>query len=139
MSAVTSRGVAPMASARAPSAGSAARSCSCDHLLQSTHHSAALIGQRSEHDLALTTAPDQALAVQQLVGSTFAGFATWIAERSQRPMRRDEADAIAALGLGSLFSSRLLRDVLGVALRSPTSHSVEAWVQMMAAALGAPA
>jgi len=53
-------------------------------------------------------------AVDQLVSSTFEGFAAWIAERAARPIAEKEAAAIATLGLGSLLSSRLLRDVLGI-------------------------
>jgi AcrR family transcriptional regulator len=53
-------------------------------------------------------------AVEELVSSTFTGFAAWIGERAERPIRAEEATAIAAFGLGSLLSSRLLRDVLGI-------------------------
>src|SRR5580692_4279891 len=42
-------------------------------------------------------------AVDQLVSSTFEGFAIWIAERAARPIADEEAKAIAALGLGSLL------------------------------------
>ncbi len=74
-------------------------------------------------------------AVEQLVSSTFAGFATWIAERAERDMSAEQASAIAVFGLGSLLSSRLLRDVLGIPAQVDDDALVDTWVQMMAAAL----
>ena len=53
-------------------------------------------------------------AVEKLVSSTFTGFGTWISERAERAIPAEEATAIAAFGLGSLLSSRRLRDVLGI-------------------------
>jgi AcrR family transcriptional regulator len=77
-------------------------------------------------------------AVEQLVSSTFTGFAAWIGERSERPLTDDEARAIAAFGLGSLLSSRLLRDVLGIPAQVDDQALVDTWTRMMAAALGDP-
>jgi AcrR family transcriptional regulator len=77
-------------------------------------------------------------AVDQLVSSTFAGFATWIVERAKRPMAPEEAQAIASFGLGSLLSSRLLRDVLGIPARVDDETLIETWVGCMFAALSAP-
>jgi AcrR family transcriptional regulator len=77
-------------------------------------------------------------AVEQLVSSTFEGFAAWIAERAERPLSGDEAAATAALGLGSLLSSRLLRDVLGVPARVDDETLVDTWVQLMVLALADP-
>jgi AcrR family transcriptional regulator len=77
-------------------------------------------------------------AVEQLVSTTFEGFATWIAERAQPPMSEDTATATAALGLGSLLSSRLLRDVLGIPARVEDETLVETWVALMLGALAAP-
>ena len=74
-------------------------------------------------------------AVDQLVNSTFTGFATWIGERVERPVAQEEATAIAAVGLGSLLSSRLLRDVLGIPVPVDDEALVETWVRMMLAAL----
>lgn len=74
-------------------------------------------------------------AVEKLVDSTFAGFAGWIEECSERPLDEGEANAIAAVGLGSLLSSRLVRDVLGVPARVQDEMLVAAWVQMMLRAL----
>jgi AcrR family transcriptional regulator len=75
-------------------------------------------------------------AVDQLVSSTFAGFATWIGERAERTIRAEEAKAIAALGLGALLSSRLLREVLGIPSQVEDEALVDTWVQLMHAALG---
>jgi AcrR family transcriptional regulator len=77
-------------------------------------------------------------AVDQLVSSTFTGFAAWIGERAERALEPEEASAIAALGLGSLLSSRLLRDVLGVPALVEDEQLVDTWVAMMSAALAAP-
>jgi AcrR family transcriptional regulator len=78
-------------------------------------------------------------AVEQLVSSTFTGFATWIGERAERAIGDDEAGAIAASGLGSLLCTRLLRDVLGIPPQIDDKLLVDTWVQMMAAALAGPA
>jgi AcrR family transcriptional regulator len=78
-------------------------------------------------------------AVDQLVTSSFKGFATWIGERAERPIGEQEAAAIAAFGLGSLLSTRLLRDVIGVAALVDDSDLVDAWVMGMLAMLGPPA
>src|ERR1700759_752189 len=53
-------------------------------------------------------------AVDQLVNSTFGCFAAWIDERLDRTGADGKGRALAAVGLGSLLSSRLLRDVLGI-------------------------
>ena len=74
-------------------------------------------------------------AVDQLVNSTFEGFATWIGERAERPIPNEAATAIAALGLGSLLSSRLLRDVLGTPLRVDDETLVTTWVGIMVTTL----
>jgi AcrR family transcriptional regulator len=76
-------------------------------------------------------------AVDELVSSTFAGFATWIVERAERAIEPEEADAIAAFGLGSLLSSRLLRDVLGIPSQVDDERLIETWVGLMFGALGA--
>lgn len=78
-------------------------------------------------------------AVDQLVTSSFKGFATWIGERAERPIDGQEAAAIAAFGLGSLLSTRLLRDVIGVASLVDDSDLVDAWVMGILAMLGPPA
>jgi AcrR family transcriptional regulator len=78
-------------------------------------------------------------AVDQLVNSTFEGFAAWIGECAKRSIPSAEATAIAALGLGSLLSSRLLRDVLGIPARVDDETLVNTWVGLMVGALAGPA
>ncbi|HEY3959700.1 MAG TPA: helix-turn-helix domain-containing protein [Solirubrobacteraceae bacterium] len=78
-------------------------------------------------------------AVDQLVSSMFTGFATWIGERAEREIAAEEASTIAAFGLGSLLSSRLLRDVLGIQAPVEDEQLVETWVRMMTAAMAKPA
>jgi AcrR family transcriptional regulator len=70
-------------------------------------------------------------AVEELVSSTFTGFATWIGERAERPVSDEHAMAIAAVGLGALLSSRLLRDAIGIPPPLDDDTLVETWVQMM--------
>ena len=74
-------------------------------------------------------------AVERLVSSTFEGFAGWIAERAERAIPAERAQALAALGLGSLLSSRLLRDVLGVPPQVDDATLVATWVELMMLAL----
>jgi AcrR family transcriptional regulator len=78
-------------------------------------------------------------AVEQLVSSTFTGFAAWIGERAERAIEAEEAKAIAAFGLGSLLSTRLLRDVLGIPAQVDDETLVDTWVATMVCALAAPA
>ncbi|HVA19880.1 MAG TPA: TetR/AcrR family transcriptional regulator [Solirubrobacteraceae bacterium] len=76
-------------------------------------------------------------AVEQLVSSTFTGFATWIGERAERTIPAEEAKAIAAFGLGSLLSTRLLRDVLGIPAQVEDETLIDTWVRLMLAAIAA--
>jgi AcrR family transcriptional regulator len=77
-------------------------------------------------------------AVEELVSSTFAGFAVWVGERAERAIPPEEATAIATFGLGSLLSSRLLRDVLGVPSLVDDETLVATWVGLMIVALTEP-
>ncbi|HEY2536076.1 MAG TPA: TetR/AcrR family transcriptional regulator [Solirubrobacteraceae bacterium] len=77
-------------------------------------------------------------AVEELVSSTFTGFAAWIVERAERAIDDQEAAAIAAFGLGSLLSTRLLRDILAVPTQIADQTLVDTWVQMMLTALAEP-
>lgn len=74
-------------------------------------------------------------AVEQLVSSSYSGFAAWIEERAERPVEAQEAAAIAAFGLGSLLSTRLLRDVIGVPAQVDDAALVSTWVACMWAML----
>jgi len=78
-------------------------------------------------------------AVDQLVNSSFDGFAAWISERAGRPLADEQARAIATLGLGSLLSTRLLRDVLGIPSQVEDEALVDTWVALVLATLGDPA
>ncbi len=75
-------------------------------------------------------------AVDQLVNSTFQGFAAWIAQRAEPALPETNADAIAAVGLGALLSSRLLRDVLDIPSPVGDDTLIETWVAMMLIAIG---
>jgi AcrR family transcriptional regulator len=77
-------------------------------------------------------------AVEELVSSTFTGFATWVGERAERVISPEEATAVAAFGLGSLLSSRLLRDVLGIPSPVEDETLVATWVDLMIVALTDP-
>jgi AcrR family transcriptional regulator len=74
-------------------------------------------------------------AVDRLVNSTFDGFAGWIEERMQPSDGDRDARAIAAVGLGSLMSSRLLRDVIGIPAQVDDEALISAWVALMLDAL----
>jgi AcrR family transcriptional regulator len=77
-------------------------------------------------------------AVEELVSSTFTGFAAWVGERAERAISPEEATAVAAFGLGSLLSSRLLRDVLGIPSPVEDETLVATWVDLMIVALTDP-
>ncbi len=78
-------------------------------------------------------------AADELVSSTFTGFAIWIEEHAERAVPAEEARAMAVFGLGSLLSSRLLRDVLDIPALVDDKALVDTWVQMMVAAMTEPA
>ncbi len=78
-------------------------------------------------------------AVQDLVGSTFQDFASWVRESAERRLTVADAHGIAAVGLGSLFGSRLMQHVLSVPLDVGDDVLVATWVQMMGAAMQARA
>jgi AcrR family transcriptional regulator len=74
-------------------------------------------------------------AVQQLVRATYAEFAAWLGERAGLP--EDRAEAVAAVGLGALLSSRLLSGVLRIAAtRIDDETFVATWVDMMIRLIG---
>jgi AcrR family transcriptional regulator len=74
-------------------------------------------------------------AVEQLVSSTFTGFATWITEHAERSITDAEATALAVFGLGSLLSSRLLGDVLGIPSLVDDETLIGTWVDSMTRSL----
>jgi AcrR family transcriptional regulator len=73
--------------------------------------------------------------IEQLIGSTFTGFAAWLSEHADPPLSDDEAAAVATIGIGALFSSRLTRDILGVPVVVDDERLVNTWVQLMVATL----
>lgn len=76
-------------------------------------------------------------AVDTLISSTFESFADWLQDEAARTHETAKIRAIASLALGSLLSSRLLKEVIGVQpLPADDEQLVEAWVQMVAAAIG---
>lgn len=77
-------------------------------------------------------------AAEELVSSTLTDFAGWIEEEAERAVPTEEAKAMAVFGLGSLLSSHLLRDVLGVPVQVDDETLVDAWVQMMVKAMAEP-
>jgi AcrR family transcriptional regulator len=75
-------------------------------------------------------------AVDQLVNSSFEGFASWIEERVEQPPAGASTATLATLGLGALLSNRLLRDVFGIPSAIEDEELVDAWVGLMISALG---
>ena len=71
-----------------------------------------------------------ATAVEALVAATYTTFAGWLQERADLDPQR--AEAVAAVGLGALFSARLLRLLLG---RDPIAVDddlfIDIWVRMI--------
>ena len=78
-------------------------------------------------------------AVDQMVSSTFDGFAAWLRERAERPLTIEAATGIAAVGLSSLIGSRLMKDVLLIPVAVEDDVLVDTWVGLMLAAIGTPA
>jgi AcrR family transcriptional regulator len=69
-------------------------------------------------------------AVEQLVAATYTGFASWLQRRAG--LTAERADALAAVGLGALFSSRLLRLLLGRdPIGIPDEVFIATWVDML--------
>ena len=56
----------------------------------------------------------------------------------RRTISAEEATAIVVFGLGSLLSSRLLRDVLGIPAQVDDQTLVDTWVQIMTVTLTGP-
>src|SRR5690242_9251138 len=76
-------------------------------------------------------------AVDRLIASTFEGFADWLQQAAGQALSPRRARTVATLALGSLLSSRLLRNVIGVeALAPPDDELIDAWVAMVLALIG---
>lgn len=79
-------------------------------------------------------------AVDQLITSTFRGFAEWLREAAGQELSEDRASIIATLALGSLLSSRLLSNVIGVNSTAADDDTlIPAWVDMVNLMLLEPA
>lgn len=74
-------------------------------------------------------------AVEHLVTSTFTGFTDWIAGHAPDTLDAGEARALAAIGLGSLLSARLMPVLLTVPFPVDDEQLVASWVRTMVAAL----
>jgi AcrR family transcriptional regulator len=83
-----------------------------------------VLGEARSHPELLDT------AVDTLISATYTSFSGWLESRADLPLAR--AEAVAAVGLGALFSSRLLRLLLG---RDPIAIDdevfVDTWVRML--------
>ena len=78
-------------------------------------------------------------AVELLVGSTYADLGGWLAQRAEVPVSPSQADAICAVGLGALLSSRLLPTVFGISSPPVEDETLVAtWVTMMIRLLSEP-
>lgn len=75
-------------------------------------------------------------AVDKLIASTFEGFAEWLTDAAGPGLDPAKARTMSTLALGSLLSSRLLANVLGVTSLAPDDEAiVDAWVEMVSAIL----
>ena len=71
-------------------------------------------------------------AVDELIASTYKGFADWLRQVAGPELSEERAATIANLALGSLLSSRLLRNVIGVeALSIDDEAIIPTWVDMV--------
>lgn len=69
-------------------------------------------------------------AIDQLVAATYTGFSHWLTNRTGITSQR--ADALAAVGLGALFSARLLRLLIGRdPINVPDEAFIATWVQTL--------
>lgn len=80
-----------------------------------------------------------ATAVDKMISNSYADFAAWLRERAQPGLTAEQANSIAALGLGALLSSRLTGTVLGVTGFTVDDDSLVAtWVHAIAGLLADP-
>ena len=80
-----------------------------------------------------------ATAVDKMISSSYAEFADWLRERTEPGLTAEQANSIAALGLGALLSSRLTGTVLGITGFTVDDDSLVAtWVHAIAGLLADP-
>jgi len=71
-------------------------------------------------------------AVDELIASTYQSFADWLRQAVGDSLSEEAALTVANLALGSLLSSRLLRNVIGVeALAIDDDAIIPTWVDMV--------
>jgi AcrR family transcriptional regulator len=71
-------------------------------------------------------------AVDELIASTYQTFADWLRQVVGADLSAERATTVANLALGSLLSSRLLRNVIGVeALSIDDEAIIPTWVDMV--------
>jgi AcrR family transcriptional regulator len=71
-------------------------------------------------------------AVDQLIESTYASFAEWLQEAAGPSLDEDRARTISTIALGSLLSTRLLKNVLGVTSAGGEDDGIIAtWVEVV--------
>jgi AcrR family transcriptional regulator len=76
-------------------------------------------------------------AINQLVDATYSGFSGWLRDRAE--LDPQQADAVASVALGALFSTRLLRLVLGRdAVTVADETFITTWVQMVHSQIAQP-
>ncbi|HUC06411.1 MAG TPA: TetR/AcrR family transcriptional regulator [Acidimicrobiales bacterium] len=75
-------------------------------------------------------------AVDELISSTYKSFADWLGQVVSFELDQGRAMTIATLGMGSLLSSRLLRNVIGVkSLALDDDEVIPTWVEMVMSTL----
>jgi AcrR family transcriptional regulator len=75
-------------------------------------------------------------AVEGLFASTYEGFADWLRAVAGPTLGEERAMTIATVALGSLLSSRLLRNVIGVEFLTTEDETIIlTWVDMVASLL----
>jgi AcrR family transcriptional regulator len=75
-------------------------------------------------------------AVEGLFASTYEGFADWLRQVTGPALGQEQAMTIATVALGSLLSSRLLRNVVGVEFLTVEDETIiPTWVEMVASLL----
>jgi AcrR family transcriptional regulator len=78
-------------------------------------------------------------SLESLISSTLSSFAGWLGERMPGTPSDADKSTLASLAIGSLISSSLLGQVLGlVALEVNDEKVVETWVRMMVLMLEQP-
>lgn len=71
-------------------------------------------------------------AVDDLISSTYHGFAEWLRQIATLKLTRQRAETVSVLALGSLLSSRLLKNVMrSESVAIDDERLISAWVEMI--------